>query len=626
MMDRKKREKNDTGKPPPPPRSRPLFHLLLAAALFVWSAPAIRADGPIFTDVSKESGLDFVHYNGMCGEYYFPEMTGQGGGFLDYDNDGDLDVYLVQGSVLGEGKTLADSLFPPKDPHPRDRLFRNDLVVNADGSRTPRFVDVTDQAGLRVVDYGMGVAAGDFNNDGWMDLYVTNFGPNRMLFNNGDGTFTDVTEKSGTGDLLWGSSASALDYDRDGWLDLYVANYVHFDIIANNRCYTKTSRRDYCGPSAFDPQPDRLFHNKGGGLFKDVTSKVLVDYTPGSGLGVVTADVNGDGWTDIYVANDGKPNQLWMNQAGAEFIDDAMFSGTSVNQDGSPEGSMGVDAGDFDRDGDDDFIVTHIMSETNTLYVNDGTGLFEDRTIALGLAGASFPWTTFGTGWIDYDNDGWLDIIVMNGAVLVVERLVLAGDPYPIHQSNQLYHNESGKKFVEVTDRAGPALALSEVSRGGAFGDVDNDGDMDVLITNNNGPARLLRNNAGHRRKWLGLRLVDPELKRDALGARAVLKRNGEPDLWRRAHTDASYCSTNDPRILFGLGDNDAVDSVEIFWPDGTSETWQKPIPMQYTTLKKGFASTENVENIENIENTENTENTEHTENTTNTENTENSQ
>ncbi len=454
-------------------------------------------------------------------------------------------------------------------------------------------MDVTEQAGIRCVEYGMGMTAADFNNDGWMDLYVTNFGPNRMLFNNGDGTFTDVTEKSGTGDPLWGTSVSAVDYDRDGWLDLYVANYVHFDITANTKCYSRTSRRDYCGPSGFESQPDRLFHNKGGGVFEDVTSKMLIDYAPGSGLGVVAADVNGDGWPDLYVANDGKPNQLWMNQEGASFRDDALFAGVSVNQDGKPEGSMGVDAGDFDRDGDDDFIVTHIMSETNTIYVNDGLGLFEDRTIALGLAAASFPWTTFGTGWIDYDNDGWLDIIVMNGAVLVVERLVIAGDPYPIHQPNQLYHNESGKKFLEVTDRAGPGLALSEVSRGAAFGDVDNDGDMDVLITNNNGPARLLRNDAGHRRKWLGLRLVDPETKRDALGARAVLKRKGEPDLWRRAHTDASYCSANDPRILFGLGENDAADSVEIFWPDGTSETREKPTPMQYTTLNKGSVKTE---------------------------------
>jgi hypothetical protein len=417
---------------------------------------------PLFKDIAKKSGLDFVHFNGMSGELYFPEMTGQGGGFFDYDNDGDLDVYLIQGCMLGPGKTLKDALFPPRDPNPRDRLFRNDLC------------------GLKITDYGMGVAAGDFNNDGWIDLYITNYGPNRMLFNNG-GTFTDVTAKTGTGDELWGSSAAVFDYDRDGWLDLYVANYVHFDIIKNKRCFAKNSRRDYCGPSAFFPQKDRLYHNKGDGTFEDVTDKVLINYRPGSGLGVIITDANGDGWLDIYVANDGQPNQLWINNEGKFFRDDALFAGAALNLDGQAEGSMGVSAGDFDGDGDEDLFMTHIMGETNTLFVNNGKALFEDRTISVGLSAASFPYTSFGTGWIDYDNDGWLDLFVVSGAVLTIESLARAGDPYPLHQPNQIFRNERGKRFTDVTSHAGKDFALSEVSRGAAFGDVDNDGDIEVV-------------------------------------------------------------------------------------------------------------------------------------------------
>jgi len=524
----------------------------------------------------------------MSGEYYFPEMTGQGGGFLDFDNDGDLDVYLVQGNILGPGKTMKDALFPPRDPNPRDRLFRNDLSVNDKGERAMHFVDVTDQSGLQVTDYGMGVATGDFNNDGWTDIYVTNLGPNRMLYNNGDGTFTDVTAQTGTGDDLWGASAAVFDYDRDGWLDLYVTNYVDFDLVQNKTCYATSSRRDYCGPSAFNPQTDRLYHNRGNGTFEEVLDKVLAGYEPGSGLGAVTADFNEDGWIDIYVANDGRANQLWINREGKAFQEDALFDGCAVNQDGQAEGSMGVDAGDFDCDGDEDLIMGHITGETNTLFVSDGTGLFEDRTIALGLAAESFPSTTFGCGWFDYDNDGWLDFFSANGAVLVIESLARQGDPYPLHQPNQVFHNERGKRFIEVSALAGADVLRSEVSRGAAFGDVDNDGDTDVLVVNNNGPVRLFRNNIGQDKKWLGLRLIDAGCGRDLLGARVALKRKGLPTLWRRVRTDGSYCSANDPRVLFGLGENDSVTEVEVYWPDGSKEVWEEPVPLKYTTLKKG--------------------------------------
>jgi hypothetical protein len=524
----------------------------------------------------------------MTGRYYFPEMTGQGGGFIDFDNDGDLDVYLLQGTLLGPGETMKDALYPSADPDPRDRLFRNDLTVDASGRAVVRFTDVTDASGIDGRGYGMGVAVGDFNNDGWADMYVTNYGPNRMLYNDGDGTFTDVTDRTGTGDSLWGAGAMAFDYDRDGWLDLYVTNYVLFDIVANKTCYANSSKRDYCGPSAFASQPDRLFRNRGDGTFEDVTRRVLEGYQPGSGLGVVSLDVNNDGWLDIYVTNDGQPNQLWVGRDGSGFTEEGLFSGAAVNQGGQAEASMGVGAGDFDADGDEDLIMTHIMGQTNTLYVNDGQGFFEDRTIACGLSAVSLPFTAFGVNWFDYDNDGWLDLLFVNGAVLVLDHLVLAGDPYPLHQPNILMRNVGGRKFEEVTRSAGKAFELSEVSRGAAFGDVDNDGDTDVLVCNNNGPARLFRNNGVSGNRWLGVRLVHGPGRSDALGARLVLRRGGKPPLLRQVRTEGSYCSANDPRVLFGLGEGDGLERLEIRWPDGTLEVWRKPVPMTYTTLEKG--------------------------------------
>jgi hypothetical protein len=425
----------------------------------------------MFIGVSRTVGLDFVHFNGMSGACYLPEMTGQGGAFVDYDNDGDLDVYLVQGAMLGADKTLADALFPPREAQPRDRLFRNDLTVSADGARTLRFVDVTDAAGIRVDDYGMGVATGDFDNDGWMDLYVTNFGPNRMLRNDGDGTFTEVSDETGTADPSRSTSAAFVDYDRDGWLDLYVANYVAYSLERNVLCYARSSRRDYCGPLAFAPSRDRLFHNRRDGTFEDVTGKVLAGYRPGPGLGVVSADFNGDGWVDLYVANDGAPNQLWLNQQGRSFREDALFAGAGVNRDGQPEASMGVDAGEFDGDADEDLFMTHLMGETNTLYVNDRSALFEDRTNDLGLGAASFPYTAFGVAWLDYDNDGWLDLLVMNGTVRVLEPLARTGERYPLDQPNQLFHDRQERVFTDVTALAGPAFSVAKVSRGAAFAD-----------------------------------------------------------------------------------------------------------------------------------------------------------
>lgn len=554
-------------------------------------APVIASASVLFSDVAERVGLDFKHFNGMTGAFYFQEMTGQGGALLDYDNDGDLDVYLLQGTLLGNDR-MTQALSPPRGSGPlRDRLYRNDLQVTPDGSRRLAFVDVTETSGIRAMGYGMGIATGDFNNDGWVDLYVTNYGSNQMWRNNGDGTFTDVTRASGTDEARWSSSAAFVDYDRDGWLDLYITNYVHFDITKGIECYAPTSRRDYCGPAAFKPVADRLFRNLGDGTFADVTTRSGISAAEGPGLGVVTADVNNDGWIDIYVANDGQPNNLWINQRDGTFRDGALLAGIAVNVAGQSEASMGVDAGDFDADGDEDLFMVHLTGETNTLYVNDGNGFFEDRTIATGLAPGSLRFTGFGTAWFDYDNDGWLDLFIANGAVRIQQQLADRGDPYPLGQTNQLYHNTGGSGFKEVTNRAGDVFKLVEVSRGSAFGDVDNDGDTDILVFNNNGPARLLLNHIGNQQPWLGLRLIGHTINRDMLGARVAVHRVGAPTLWRRVGTDGSYCSANDPRVLLGVGADERVTAVQVYWPDGRREQWLNLPLGQYTTLRQGTGS-----------------------------------
>ena len=295
------------------------------------AVPAVAEDA--FVDVAPQVGLDFVHFNGMSGELYFPEMMGQGGALLDYDGDGDLDAYFVQGAMLGPGKTLADALVPLRGPlPPRGRLYRNDLALNSDGSRSVRFVDVTEASGLHALGYGMGIATGDIDNDGWVDLYLTNYGPNQMYRNNGDGTFTDVTAR--TGDPRWSVSASFFDLDRDGWLDLYVANYVDYSVEKNPRCFAASSRRDYCGPADFPPLAHTLYRNRGDGTFEDVSVRSGIARQPGPGLGVIAFDPDRDGWTDIYVANDGAPIFLWMNRRDGTFRDDALLAGAAVNRRG----------------------------------------------------------------------------------------------------------------------------------------------------------------------------------------------------------------------------------------------------------------------------------------------------
>ena len=546
-------------------------------------AGAPLPDGDWFTDEAAAAGLDFVHVNGMSGEYRFAEMMGPGAAVLDFDDDGDLDLYLPQGHALGSGARLDDGGAPP-----RDRLYRNDLALHADGSRTLRFTDVTAPSGLDVGSYGMGVATGDFDNDGRIDLFLTQLGPDRLFRNAGGGRFTEVPEWGRARDLRWSLSAAVLDYDRDGRLDLFVSHYVDHDADGNAVCYAPTGERDYCGPQQYLPAPDRLYRNVGGGRFADRTAEAQVATEYGPALGVVAGDFDADGWPDIYVANDGQENQLWVNRRDGTFRNDALLAGVALNDAGRAEAGMGVDAGDFDNDGDDDLFVTHLVTQTNTLYVNTGGGLFEDRSAASGLGAPSLPYTGFGAVWLDFDNDGWLDVLAVNGAVNTIRALGQARDPHPLHQRNQLFRNLGNGRFEDVSRRAGAVFGLSEVSRGAAVGDLDNDGDLDALVTNNNGRARLLINHVGNRNRWLGLRLVGGDPPRDMLGARVGVFRRDGPPLWRQSRTDGSYASARDPRVLVGLGDARTVPRLRVVWPSGRTEEWTDVAADQWLTLREG--------------------------------------
>jgi len=544
-----------------------------------------------FVDRAADSGLTFTHVNGTVGKFYYAEIIAPGAAMLDYDADGDLDVFLVQGGRLS-GVGTRDSGFGVQASG--SRLFRNDLTVNADGTPTLRFTDVTDASGIGSRGYGMGVAAGDFNNDGCVDLYLTSIGPNQLFRNNCNGTFTDVSKQSKTDDSSWSVSSAFLDSDRDGWLDLFVGNYLSWRVESNTPCFTPSGRPDYCSPNVYQPQPSRLLRNNHDGTFNDVTTASGIGREFGPALGVSTADFNGDGWIDVYVANDGQPNQLWVNQRNGTFRNTGLLSGTALSAHGKAKAGMGVDAGDFDNDGDEDLFVTNLTGEGNDLYVNDGSGLFEEQSARSGLGGASRGYTGFGTAWFDIDNDGLLDTLTVNGAVQTIEALRRVNDPFPLHQRKLLFKNSGQGRFEDVTAPGGAAFELSEVGRGAAFGDIDNDGDADVLVANNNGQPRLLVNNIGNQNHWIGLRLVGAaqgtaaNQTRDMLGARVGIVRDGGPTLWRRVRSDGSYASANDPRVLVGLGQSTSVSRVRVIWPNGKTEEWSSIAVDRYTTLREG--------------------------------------
>lgn len=507
-----------------------------------------------FVDVTAEAGIRFRHVNGAKGDYHLPETIGSGGAFFDYDTDGDLDLYLVNSGNL----TSADS-----EGTYTSILYRN----NGNGT----FMDVTDTAGVgNSGNYGMGAACGDYDNDGDPDLYVTNFGANVLYQNNADGTFTDVTEAAGVGDALWGTSATFFDYNRDSYLDLYVANYVLYSLDVAYRPCGVHGIRTHCHPKNFDGAPDRLYRNNGDGTFTDATQAAgfggIGGPHSGKGLGVVAADFNNDGEPDVYVANDDTPNFLFYNNGDGTFTETGLLAGCAFSFDGVAQAGMGVDAGDFNGDGHLDIFVTNLSHETNALYRNNGDGTFSDIVYEANLGKESYLFVGFGTRLFDYDNDGYSDIFIANGHI--IEAIAQVTDVLTYAQRNQLFHNNGDGTFTEVSFESGPYFRREGVSRGAIFGDYDNDGDIDIVVTQSNQPAELLRNEGGNRRNWVRIKLVGTASNRDGIGARVTATAGSESQM-QEVRTGLSYLSSNDPRILFGLGDHTRIDRLEIRWPSG---------------------------------------------------------
>jgi hypothetical protein len=506
---------------------------------------------PWFEEASTARGIRFVHRSGHRDRYLLPEIMGGGAALFDMDGDGDLDAYLVQSGSVAE----------PANKEDGNRLFRN----RGNGM----FDDVTAGSGAAASGYGMGVAAGDYDNDGDVDLYVTNLGSNVLLQNDGTGRFNDATARAGVSGGGWSTSAAFVDYDADGDLDLFVARYIDWTAATERPCFSLTGVPDYCSPRNYDaPTTDLLFRNNGNGTFAHATAAAGLLSAAGNGLGVVAADFDSDGRIDIFVANDGTPNHLWMNLGGGRFVERALLSGVALDQDGRAKAGMGVHAADVDGDTDEDLLVVNLDGESDSFFRNERS-FFVDDTAAVGLRTISRPFTRFGMALIDFDNDGLLDLYEANGRVgLQSERF----SPDPYAEPSLLMRGVTGGKFEEVQPRGGTTSPLIATSRAAAFGDLDNDGGLDILIVNRDAEAHLLRNVAPRRGHWLLVRAVERH-GRDALGAELMLT-VGARRIRRNVRAAYSYLASNDPRVHVGLGAANGVDEINVRWPDGTSESF----------------------------------------------------
>ncbi len=519
-------------------------------------------DPPWFEDVAAARGIDFRHESGHDGaRYLLPECVSGGGALFDLEGDGDLDVYLVQGGPV-EGDAAS---------RPPNRLYRND------GGAT--FVDVTEGSGAGHRGYGMGVACGDYDDDGDVDLYVTNLGANVLLRNEGGGRFEDVTDAAGVGDARFGASATFVDYDHDGDLDLYVCNYVDWTAEAELICTNWQGSPDYCPPSDYDaPGRDVLYRNDGGGVFTDVSVAAGIAGAPGTGLGVVCGDFTGDGLVDIFVANDGMEDRLWANRGDGTFVDAAPRLGCAYDSGGKVKAGMGVTADDIDGDGDLDLLVCNLGGESDSFFLNEGGAFMADMTAAVGLGAAGRAYTRFGVGWADFDNDGRRDLYEANGRI---ERKghAFASDRYA--EPNLLLRgvgaadagaSRPGPRFEVVAPGGGVRPPLVATSRAAAFGDIDGDGGVDILVVNRDGPVHLLRNVVPGRGHWLALRVLTAG-GRDALGA-TVIATMGDRRVTRDVRAGYSYLASSDPRVHLGLGEATRVDDVTVRWVDGTRESF----------------------------------------------------
>ncbi|HEX4650476.1 MAG TPA: CRTAC1 family protein [Granulicella sp.] len=541
---------------------------LRAVAGGLMPAREVASARPVFEEIpAAVSGIHWVHTAGKSAAKHLPETSGAGCAFLDYDNDGWMDIYLVN-----SGRS---EFYRPSQPL-RNALYRN----NRDGT----FTDVTEKAGVAGGGYGMGVAVGDYNSDGFPDLYVTQFGRNILYRNNGDGTFTDVTEKAGVAAAGWSSSAVWFDYDNDGRLDLFVCQFAEFD--ASLGCGTDDAGvRHYCIPRIFKPRPSWLFHNNGDGTFTDVSEATGIAAHLGKAWGVVAADLNNDGRMDLFVANDTVSNFLFINRGG-RFEETGLMADVAYSADGRARSGMGVDAADFDQDGWMDLFVANIDQEIFSLYRNNGDGTFEDVAMPAGIGMATRWMSGWGLKFFDYDNDGELDLILANGFPddLIDKSSTLVRWKEPL----LLFHRE-GKGFRDVSAESGPVFAKSYAARGLALGDFNNDGRVDVLISNNDGPPLLLKNNAGAGHRWLGVKLVGRTCNPDAVGAR-ITYQTGERTRSRTKVGGGSFLSAHDPRLVLGLGANAKIDWLEVKWPlpGGSTERFTNLPVDRYITIVEG--------------------------------------
>jgi hypothetical protein len=506
------------------------------------------------TDVTRSAGIDFTHRHGGNGKHYYVETMSGGCAFFDYDGDGWLDIYLVQGMPL-PGSTLES------EQPLRDRLYHN----NGDGT----FTDVTENAGLADDRYGMGCCAGDFDNDGDADLFVANLEGNALYRNNGDGTFTDVAKQAGIGGKSLSTCATWVDYDQDGWLDLVISRYMDYDLETNPRCNDSLGRAAYCSPHVYERTRCVLYRNRGDGTFVDTTAASKIGTGTGRGMGIACADYDGDGRVDIFIASDLSANLLFVNNGDGTFREEATLAGVAFGADGAARAGMGVDCGDYDNDGHLDLVVTNFANEPNSLFRNTGDGYFIEESTASGIGPPSMPFVGWGVGFVDLDLDGFQDLFVVNGHVNDHEEAEpkKAGYEQPCH----VYRNLGDRTFAEVSAQCGPFFLRRQVARGAAFGDYDNDGDIDVLIACNNQPAILLRNDSTPGKPSVRLTLVGQGCNRDAIGARVRVE-SGSLIQTQSVRSGCSYLADNDRRLLFGIG-NAAPARVEVRWPCGATQT-----------------------------------------------------
>jgi hypothetical protein len=537
------------------------------------AAPVSEASSPWFREVAEASGITFRHTSGHQGRYLMPEINTGGVGLLDFDGDGWMDVFCVNGG-------FAD---PSRAGAPGHRLYRNHGGW--------RFEDVTERAGVGSNEgYGMGVACADFDGDGRTDLYVLNLRGNVLYRNRGDGTFEDVTARAGVAGDAWSSSAAFFDADRDGALDLFVVNYIHWSMAGEVLCSSRGGIEDYCSPLSYRaPAMDRFYRNRGDGTFEDATVRFGVDRAYGNGLGVATGDWDGDGWVDVFVANDATPNQLWMNRNGQGFVDESLMRGCALNAVGVPRAGMGAVAVDLTGRGALDLFVTHLVGEGNGWFANQ-QGHFMDRITARGPMRGSLPFTGFGLGFRDFDHDGEWDLFVANGRVRLGGRDLDPADPYA--EPNLLLRGLGGAEFEEVRPAGGTSPVLMAASRGAAFGDLDNDGADDLVIVNKDGPVHVLRNDVGAKGQWVGLDVRDA---RGTVARNAVVRvERGERRWVRQVQPNEAYGSSHDPRLIFGLGTSADRVEAEVRWTDGTVERFGPLVVGQYHVLTRGRGQSAN--------------------------------